>query len=65
VISRLPIAPTVFVGHSLGAAFALRLVERSVEPIAGLFLAVAFVGALGLPDCDQINASFFATQFDW
>jgi predicted alpha/beta hydrolase family esterase len=41
------------------------LVECSKEPIAGLFLAAPFVGALGLPDYDQINASFFATSFDW
>lgn len=26
------------VGHSLGAAFALRLVKRAVEPFTGLFL---------------------------
>ena len=64
-VGRLPTLPTVFVGHSLGAAFALRLVERSEEPVAGLFLAAAFVGALGLPDYDQINASFFVSPFDW
>lgn len=61
----LPSIPTILVGHSLGAAFALRLVERAVEPIAGLFLAAGFVGALGLPDYDGINHSFFADPFDW
>ena len=58
-------APTVLVGHSLGAAFALRLVERAVEPVAGLFLAAGFIGALGLPDYDTINQSFFDAPFDW
>lgn len=58
-------ATTALVGHSLGAAFALRLVERATEQVAGLFLAAGFVGALGLPDYDPINASFFATPFDW
>lgn len=57
--------PTVFVGHSLGAAFALRLVERATEPVAGLFLAAGFVGALGLTDYDTINHSFFVAPFDW
>ncbi len=57
--------PTVLVGHSLGAAFALRLVERATRPVTGLFLAAGFVGALGLPDYDPINASFFAAPFDW
>ena len=64
-VERLPVAPTILVGHSLGAAFALRLVERAVEPIAGLFLAAGFVGALGLPDYDAINHSFFVEPFDW
>ncbi|MDR6789162.1 putative alpha/beta hydrolase family esterase [Sphingomonas sp. BE138] len=58
-------APTVLVGHSLGATMALRLVERATEPFAGLFLAAGFIGALGLPDYDVINASFFAEPFDW
>ncbi|MFC0388105.1 GNAT family N-acetyltransferase [Muricoccus vinaceus] len=64
-VKPLASAPTALVGHSLGAAFALRLVERSVEPLAGLFLAAGFVGALGLPDYDPINRSFFAAPFDW
>ncbi len=65
VVGPLPPAATALVGHSLGAAFALRLVERATEPVAGLFLAAGFIGALGLPDYDPINASFFAAPFDW
>ena len=61
----LPAAPTIMVGHSLGAAFALRLVERAAEPFKCLLLASGFVGALGLPDYDTINGSFFSTPFDW
>ncbi|GGD08242.1 RBBP9/YdeN family alpha/beta hydrolase [Aureimonas glaciei] len=61
----LPPAATVLVGHSLGAAFALRLVEQARDPFAGLFLAAGFVGALGLPDYDTMNQSFFASPFDW
>ena len=64
-VHPLPQTATALVGHSLGAAFALRLVERATEPVAGLFLASGFLGALGLPDYDPINASFFATPFDW
>lgn len=60
-----PTLPTILVGYSLGAAFALRLVERAREPFAGLFLVAGFDGALGLPDYDDINRSFFATPFDW
>ncbi|MBP0614122.1 RBBP9/YdeN family alpha/beta hydrolase [Jiella mangrovi] len=56
---------TILVGHSLGAAMALRVIERATEPFAGLFLAAPFAGALGLPDYDPINASFFAEPFEW
>jgi predicted alpha/beta hydrolase family esterase len=58
-------SPTILVGHSLGAALALRVVERAVAPFDGLFLAAGFVGALGLPDYDTINRSFFTNSFDW
>ena len=44
---------------------ALRLVERAVAPFDGLFLAARLIGALGLPDYDPINASFFARPFEW
>jgi predicted alpha/beta hydrolase family esterase len=64
-VRSLPVAPTILVGHSLGAAFALRLVERAVEPFDGLFLAAPFIGALDLPDYDAINQSFFAGSFNW
>jgi predicted alpha/beta hydrolase family esterase len=64
-VKPLASAPSILVGHSLGAAMALRLVERAVEPFSGLFLAAGFVGALGLPAYDSINASFFEKPFDW
>jgi predicted alpha/beta hydrolase family esterase len=64
-VESLPLTPTILVGHSLGTAFALRLVERSTEPFHGLFLASPFIGALGLADYDTINHSFFAEPFDW
>jgi hypothetical protein len=64
-VEPLPSARTILVGHSLGAAFALRLVERATEPVAGVFLAAGFIGALDLPDYDAINQSFFVAAFDW
>lgn len=64
-VKPLPLVPTLLVGHSLGAALALRLVERAAKPFDGLFLAAGFIGALGLPDYDTINQSFFAGPFNW
>jgi predicted alpha/beta hydrolase family esterase len=64
-VNAVPPAPTILVGHSLGAAFALRLVERAAKSFEGLFLAAGFIGALGLPDYDPINQSFFSMPFNW
>ena len=60
-----PPPETVLVGHSLGAALALRLAERAEAPYAAAFLAAGFFGPLDLPDYDPINASFFEGGIDW
>ena len=62
-----PLAPksTILVGHSMGASMALRVVERANMPFDALFLAAGFIGALGFPDYDPINASFFVRPFNW
>ena len=58
-------ANMLLVGHSMGVGFALRLLEESGQRVAGTFLAAGFIGTLGLPDYDPINATFFARPFDW
>ncbi|AUG52727.1 RBBP9/YdeN family alpha/beta hydrolase [Thalassospira marina] len=64
-IKSLPEKPTILVGHSLGSAMTLRVVEQATKPFVGTFITSAFVGALGLPDYDPINQSFFDDPFDW
>jgi predicted alpha/beta hydrolase family esterase len=49
----------------MGAGFTLRLLEESEQRVAGTFLVAGFIGALGLPDYDPINATFFASPFGW
>ena len=56
---------TTLIGHSLGAGFALRLVERGNQPVRALFLVSGFIGELGLPDFDTLNSSFVNGPFDW
>lgn len=56
---------TILVGHSLGVGFILNLLEESSFPILGSFLVSGFVGLLGLPEFDAVNASFVDRQFDW
>jgi predicted alpha/beta hydrolase family esterase len=56
---------SILIGHSLGAGFALSLLESSTSPIEATFLVAGFLGELGLPDYDKINASFVCKEFDW
>lgn len=54
---------TVFIGHSLGPAFILKLVERF--KVRACFFVAGFLGSIDNPDFDKINASFFEQGFDW
>jgi predicted alpha/beta hydrolase family esterase len=56
---------SILVGHSLGAAFALRLLERAKKPIHAAFLVAGFAETLGNPKFDDINRSFIEPPFDW
>jgi len=55
----------VMVGHSLGPALILRKLEEVQEPVRAAFLVSGFVGELGQPDFDPLNADFFEKPFDW
>lgn len=56
---------TVFVGHSLGPAFILHILENLNVKIKAAFFASGFLGELGNKDFDQINQTFIAKDFDW
>lgn len=56
---------TVLVGHSLGAAFILRVLERTRQPVAATVLVSSFLGQLGLPEFDTVNADFVTAPVDW
>ena len=49
---------SIIVGHSLGSAFLLNIVEKLDKPIKAAFFVSGFVGLLGNPDFDDINKSF-------
>ena len=53
----------IFIGHSIGPAFILRLLEEHKAKAA--FLVAGFLGALGNKEVDELNSSFFAEPFDW
>ncbi len=56
---------SVFVGHSLGAVFALRVIEKLDKPVKACFLVAGFTGDLGIEEFDSINHSFTDKKFNW
>lgn len=56
---------SIVVGHSLGAAFLLNVLERRNKRIKSAFLVAGFTGALGNPKFDKINETIADRIFDW
>lgn len=54
----------VFVGHSIGPAFILSILEKHKAKSA--FLVSGFIGGpLGIKEYDKINKTFTQKEFDW
>ncbi len=56
---------TVFVGHSLGPAFILTVIEGLLKPVRAAFLVAGFLGKLGISEFDGISDTFTNREFDW
>lgn len=58
---------TVFIGHSLGPAFILNVLEKLTlpKPIKACFLVAGFVGLLGNKHFDNLIKTFTDRKFDW
>ena len=56
---------TIFVGHSLGPAFILTVLERLKRPVKAAFFVAGFAGLLNNKEFDKINKTFVKKQFDW
>jgi uncharacterized protein len=55
----------ILIGHSLGVGFILRILELTKRPVAASFLVSAFLGKLGLPEFDKVNADFVTKPVNW
>jgi predicted alpha/beta hydrolase family esterase len=55
---------TIFVGHSLGPAFILSILEKINVQVKACFFVAGFVGLLD-DDLDKINHTFTDRNFDW
>lgn len=56
---------TILIGHSLGPAFILDILERAEEPVIASFFVAPFIDFLGNPDFDKINKTFVDREFDF
>lgn len=56
---------SILVGHSLGSAFILRILEKTDKPIRASFLVSGFASFLDNPNFDKINKTFLDKPFDW
>ncbi|MDD5182123.1 MAG: alpha/beta hydrolase [Candidatus Nanoarchaeia archaeon] len=54
---------TILIGHSIGAALILRILEKTRAKAA--YLIAGFIGALGNEEVDSINSTFFEKPFEW
>ena len=56
---------TIVVGHSLGPAFLLNVLEKTNKPIKAAFFVAGFTGRLDQVHFDTLNNSFADKSFDW
>lgn len=58
-------ANSIVVGHSLGPAFLLSILEKLKRPIKVAFFVAGFTGLLNNTDFDELNKTFVTKSFDW
>ena len=56
---------TTIIGHSIGAVFLLRFLERTSRPIKRSVFVAGLTGRIGIPEYDALNATFVDPPFDW
>ena len=55
---------TIFIGHSVGCAFILSVLEKLKCRVKACYFVAGFIGPLGI-DLDKINKPFAQKNFDW
>ncbi|MCX6742574.1 MAG: alpha/beta hydrolase [Candidatus Pacearchaeota archaeon] len=56
---------TIFVGHSIGVAFILNILEKSNKKVKACFFISGFLSLLGNSVFDKINKTFIDKGFNW
>ncbi len=56
---------SIIVGHSMGSAFLLSVLEKLDKPIKASFFISGFIDLLENHEVDEINKTFVNKDFDW
>ncbi len=56
---------SIIVGHSLGPAFLLNILENLNNPIKCSFFISGFIGLINNLEFDELNKTFIERQFNW
>lgn len=56
---------SIVVGHSLGCAFLLSVIENLKHPIKAAFFIAGFLKKLNKPEFIESNKTFVEKEFDW
>jgi predicted alpha/beta hydrolase family esterase len=56
---------TTLIGHSLGATFTLRVLERLSVPVQRSVFVAGVIGQIGIAEYDALNSSFIEAPFNW
>lgn len=56
---------SIIAGHSIGATFALSILEKLTRPIDAAILVSGFVSNIPDKNLNAINSSFYDKPFDW
>lgn len=56
---------SIIIGHSVGCAFALHLIEEVAVQVNGTFLVAPFIHELPHEGFNLVNATFITTPFNW
>jgi predicted alpha/beta hydrolase family esterase len=56
---------SIVVGHSLGVAFLLSMIERLDRPVKAAFFVAGFASPLNNPEFDEFIETFVEKQFEW
>ncbi len=56
---------TIFIAHSVGPSFVLRVLELSHIQVKGCYFVSGFLGNIGISEYDDLNDSFVNRSINW